>query len=135
VVRAYDEWSANIVVVESNQGHELLESVLRTIRPMIPIERPNARYSKQARAEPIVALYEQGRVHHLGDMDAFKDLEEEMCSWVPPAPGKRASKSPDRIDALVWALSELNLQGKKIRRNDLGGIAPMNFEQSNPWSM
>ena len=60
VVRAYDEWNANIVVIESNQGHELLESVMRTIRPMMPINRPNARYSKKARAEPIVALYEQG---------------------------------------------------------------------------
>lgn len=135
VVRAYDEWNANIVVIESNQGHELLESVMRTIRPMMPINRPNARYSKKARAEPIVALYEQGRIHHVGPPEQFADLEEQMTTWVPPAPGTRGSTSPDRVDALVWALTELNLQGRRIVPNMAGGIAPIGFFQNNDWRL
>ena len=64
----------------------------------MPYSAVTASRGKQTRAEPIAALYEQGKVHHVG---AFELLEDQMCSWVP------GDKSPDRMDALVWALTEL----------------------------
>ena len=134
VCQAYDDWNANLVVIESNQGHELLDTVLRTLRPAMPVERPNAKHSKKSRAEPIVALYEQGRIHHVGDPSMFTKLEEQMTTWVPPEPGKRAAVSPDRVDALVWALAELNLPGRRLRRYP-GAIEPIGFFQSNTWSV
>jgi len=129
VVEAFDEWNAGVVVVESNAGHELLEMTLRTIRPTLPVLRPNAGEGKRARAEPIVALYEQGRVHHLGDPTQFATLEEQMTTWVPEA-GKH--NSPDRLDALVWALTELNLSGRKPRRA-LPDVMPIDMPQPNVW--
>ena len=134
VIEMYDEWNANLIVVESNQGHELLEMALRTKRNDLPITRPNARENKKARAEPIVALYEQGRVHHVGDPTKFAKLEEQMTTWVPSPDGKRRGKSPDRVDALVWALAELNLQGKKFRKAP-EAFAPIGFAQRNPWAI
>ena len=131
VVQVFDEWNANLVVIEGNQGQEMLELALRSERTGIPVSRPNARYSKKARAEPIVALYEQGRVHHIGDPSHFAMLEEQMTTWIPPVEGKRGTTSPDRLDALVWALTELNLQGKKPRT--IGGFEPIGFSQSNDW--
>lgn len=133
VVEVFEDWNADLIVVEGNQGQELLDMALRTIRPNLPVARPNARDSKKARMEPIVALYEQGRVHHLGDPTQFVELEEQMTTWVPPAEGKRATKSPDRVDALVWALSELNLQGRKPRKT-IAGIEAIGFGQRNGWA-
>jgi phage terminase large subunit-like protein len=132
VVDAFDEWNAGLVVVESNAGHELLEMTLRTIRPTLPVSRPNAGENKRARAEPIVALYEQGRVHHIGDPTKFAALEEQMTTWVPPAPGQRSRNSPDRLDALVWALTELNLQGRKPRKS-VPDVMPIGLPQQNVW--
>jgi hypothetical protein len=132
VIEVFDSWNANLVVIEGNQGQELLDLALRTERPNIPVSRPNAAHSKKSRAEPIVALYEQGRVHHMGDPTQFTALEEQMCSWVPPMEGKRTRVSPDRLDALVWALTELNLQGKKPRSRALS-FGPVGFEQTNEW--
>ena len=133
VVEAFDEWNAGLVVVETNAGHELLEMTLRTIRPTLPVSRPNARENKKARAEPIVALYEQGRVHHLGDPSRFAALEEQMTTWVPPEAGKRAGNSPDRMDALVWGLTELNLTGRKPRKT-YPDLMPVDMPQKNIWS-
>jgi phage terminase large subunit-like protein len=132
VVEKFDEWNANLVVVEGNAGRELLDMALRTVRPDLPISRPNARENKKARAEPIVALYEQGRVHHVGSPEQFAQLEEQMTTWVPKEGGGRAHKSPDRVDALVWGLAELNLQGRKPRRA-IPEIAPVGFGQLNGW--
>ena len=116
VIEMYDTWNASLVVVEGNQGQELLEMSLRTKRPDLPIKRPNATENKKARAEPIVALYEQGRIHHVGDPSKFALLEEQMTTWVPGEGGKRTKVSPDRVDALVWAVAELNLQGSRFKR-------------------
>jgi phage terminase large subunit-like protein len=137
VIDAFDEWNASLVVIEGNMGQELLDSVLRTIRPGLPVKRPNAKETKKARAEPVVALYEQGRVHHVGDPLHFAKLEDQMTSWVPPPEGKRATKSPDRVDALVYAISELNIQGKPPRLTagtDDDPWTPTNFDQVNPWA-
>lgn len=133
VIEVYDDWNANLVVVEDNAGRELLEMALRTKRSDLPIKRPNASENKKARAEPIVALYEQGRVHHVGSPDQFTALEEQMTTWVPSATGGRSRKSPDRVDALVWAVAELNLQGRRPR-SSVPTIEPLGFGQRNPWA-
>lgn len=134
VVEKFDQWDASLVVVEDNAGRELLDMALRTVRPDLPVKRPNATEGKKARAEPIVALYEQGRVHHVGPPEHFAQLEEQMTTWVPKENGGRKDRSPDRVDALVWGLAELNLQGRKPRRTALD-IAPVGFGQRNVWSL
>jgi len=134
VVEVFDQWNANLIVIEGNQGQELLDMALRTVRPGLPVSRPNARDSKKARAEPIVALYEQGRVHHIGDPAQFAQLEEQMTTWTPFNDGRRTRESPDRVDALVWALAELNLQGRKPRPT-IAGIESMFIPQSNGWAI
>jgi len=75
----------------------LVEMNIKAVNPIIPFEAVHASRGKVTRAEPISFLYEQGLVHHFG---TFPELEDQMCEWVPGA-----EKSPDRVDALVWALS------------------------------
>lgn len=100
VVGAYEDHEADRVIAEQNQGYELVEHLLRTVAPGLPIRRVTASRGKQTRAEPASALYEQGKVHHVG---LFVELEEQMTGWVPLS----GDPSPDRMDALVWALREL----------------------------
>ncbi len=100
-IAAFDEFAADRVVVEVNNGGEMVSSTLRTIRPTLPITAVHASRGKQARAEPVAALYEQRRVWHTA---VFEDLEDQLCSWVP-----LSGQSPDRLDALVWALTDLVL--------------------------
>jgi phage terminase large subunit-like protein len=99
-VEAFHEWEADRVVAEVNNGGDMVQILLRTINASIPYKKVNATRGKRVRAEPISALYEQGRVHHVG---SFEMLEDQMVTWTPDMP-----KSPDRIDALVWALTDLN---------------------------
>lgn len=93
---------ANAIVAEANQGGELVRSVLQASGAAIPIRLVHAKVSKRDRAAPIQALYAQGRVLHLGSLSA---LEDEMCAFGAPD----FAASPDRLDALVWALSDLLL--------------------------
>jgi predicted phage terminase large subunit-like protein len=104
-VEAYDEFSADRIVAETNNGGDLVETVIRTVRLGIPYTKLTASRGKRTRAEPIAALYEQGRVHHVGSLP---DLEDQMCGYVPDS----YEGSPDRVDALVWALTELDLSGE-----------------------
>lgn len=104
VVEGYDRWQADRVVAEVNNGGELVESVLRTQREHLPITLVHAHRGKFARAEPVAALYEQGRVHHVG---SFPELEDQLCEFVPGV----SRESPDRLDALVWALTDLMVAG------------------------
>lgn len=97
---ALDRYQADRIVGETNNGGDLVEANLRTARNTIPYVGVHASRGKQTRAEPISALYEQGRVHHIGSLGK---LEDQMCGWDPA----HDSKSPDRVDALVWALSFL----------------------------
>ena len=90
---------ANIIVAESNQGGEMVAQTIHSIDRDIPVKLVYASRGKATRAEPISALYERGLVHHAGH---FYALEDEMCMWVP------GDKSPNRMDALVWALAELS---------------------------
>jgi predicted phage terminase large subunit-like protein len=101
-VIAFHSYSADSVIVESNQGGDLNEAVLRTIEPDLPVRMVNARRGKQIRAEPIAALSEQGKFHIVGSLEA---LEDELTSWTPDA-----KKSPDRLDAMVHAVTSLMQQ-------------------------
>src|SRR5690606_38001144 len=95
-IAAFDRHEADAVVVEVNQGGEMAVHTLRSVRPTLPIVTVRASRGKAIRAEPIAALYQQGRGHHVGRHPA---LEDQMVSWVP------GDASPDRLDALVWALT------------------------------
>lgn len=131
VIDAYDEWNAGRVVVEGNAGRELLRAVLQNIRPTIPVDLPHAGKSKTARAEPVVTLYEQGRVHHLGPPSQYAQLEDQMTTWVPTT---ARGKSPDRMDALVWAVSALEINDMPKARWTLDeGMSPLGFGQANGW--
>jgi len=99
VARASRRWNAERVVVESNQGGDMVRATIHAVDPTIRVEKITARLSKAARAEPVSALYERGLVHHAGFMPM---LESQMVSWVPGE-----GKSPDRMDALVHAIATL----------------------------
>jgi phage terminase large subunit-like protein len=92
------------VIAEVNNGGDLVESILRNIDPTVSFTAVRARRGKVLRAEPISALYERGLVHHVGNAVNFNELEDQMCSYA----GEIGEKSPDRLDALVWALTELS---------------------------
>lgn len=98
VAGAYDTYQADGVVAEANQGGDMVKAVLMQAAPNLPVRLVHATRGKQVRAAPFAALYEQGRVHHAG---AFADLEDEMCNY------DGTGRSPDRMDALVWALADL----------------------------
>jgi len=100
VVQGYTTYRADRIVAEINNGGDLVEAVLRNVDHNFAYKGVHASRGKLTRAEPIAALYEQHRVHHVG---AFGVLEDQMCDYVP-----QLSKSPDRMDALVWALTELS---------------------------
>jgi phage terminase large subunit-like protein len=108
-VSLYDDLQGDKIIAEVNFGGDLVEAVLRTCRRNIPYEKITASRGKTARAEPIAALYEQRKVHHAG---SFPQLEDQMANWVPGA----LNKSPDRADALVWALSYLMLRPRSQGR-------------------
>lgn len=97
-VNAYHELRGDRVVAEVNNGGDMVELTLRMIDPNVSYKGVHASKGKVTRAEPVAALYEQGRVHHVG---SFPELEEQMTTWLP------GMASPDRMDALVWALTEL----------------------------
>jgi phage terminase large subunit-like protein len=103
-IAAYRDWRADRIVAEVNNGGDMVEATLRTLDPGIPYAAVRASRGKSARAEPVAALYEQGRIHHVG---AFPQLEDQMCAFTADFDRARAGYSPDRVDALVWALSEL----------------------------
>ena len=105
-VAAYYQYKADRIIAESNNGGEMVELVIRQVDPNVPVTLVTASRDKHTRAEPVAAQYEQGRIHHVG---SFNDLEDEMCLWVPGDP------SPNRMDALVWALSELMLKDHGFR--------------------
>jgi len=101
-IAAYHHYRADRIVAEGNNGGDLIESVIRSIDPNISYSRVHARRGKFARAEPVAALYEQGRISHVG---SFQKLEDELCEYDPAT----ATESPNRLDALVWAFTELML--------------------------
>lgn len=111
-IDAYRYWQADRVIGEQNNGGDLIAFTLRTVDPNVSYKSVHASRGKQARAEPIAALYEQGRLHHVG---MFAALEDQMTGWEPLG----TDKSPDRLDAMVWAVTELMLErsGKAVQRH------------------
>jgi phage terminase large subunit-like protein len=99
---AYQRWKADRIVAEVNKGGDLVESLLRSIDPQISYQGVHASRGKYTRAEPIAAFYEQGKIHHA--RQGLKQLEDQMCKFLPGM-----TSSPDRVDALVWALTALLL--------------------------
>jgi phage terminase large subunit-like protein len=104
-VDAYRRWDADRIVAEANNGGDLVASVLRAVDPNVPVRLVRASRGKRARAEPVSALYEQGRIIHA---DTFPELEDELCVWTPDT-----VESPDRMDAMVWGLTDLLLAKSK----------------------
>ena len=103
-VALYREYEADSIVAEVNQGGDMVAAVLRPVDPPVPVKEVRASRGKWLRAEPVAALYAQGRVVHAA---RFPELEDEMCDFGPE--GLSGGRSPDRVDALVWAVSELLL--------------------------
>lgn len=93
------------LVAEVNQGGDMVEAVLRGIDPLVPYRSVHATKGKVARAEPIAALYEQGRVSHVRGLSVLEDQMAQMSLR-----GFEGSGSPDRVDALVWALYDLMIE-------------------------
>ena len=100
-ILAYDEFSADRIVFEVNQGGDTWRTIVNGIDPQIATKGVHASRGKFARAEPVSSRYEQGKVHHVG---VFRDLEDQMCGYVAGI----SKDSPDRMDALVWAVTELD---------------------------
>lgn len=99
-VNLYHDLGADKIIAETNNGGDMVTLLIKQVDHSAPVKKVTATRGKQLRAEPISSLYEQGRVHHHG---YFAELETQMCEWTPVS-----SESPDRLDALVWAITELN---------------------------
>ncbi len=109
-VAALERHGADRIVAEVNQGGDLVEAVIRQVDPLVPLTKVRAAKGKSARAEPVAALYEQGRVHHLRGLGA---LEDQLCAMTTR--GWEGKGSPDRLDALVWALTDLMISARVLR--------------------
>ena len=118
VAGAAAAWDADRVIAEVNNGGAMVESVLRGVEASLPVKCVRAAQGKVARAEPVAALYGAGRVHHLG---VFPALEDEMCGLIAGGTYSGPGRSPDRADALVWAMSELML-GQSVKRPGLRAL-------------
>ena len=112
VVSTYHRHRVDRVLAEANYGGDMVESTIRTVDPTISYKAVSATRGKAVRAEPVAALYEQGKVHHVGQ---FAVLEDEMCFWVPGT----GMASPNRMDALVWVLTELIVDSRYARFMDM----------------
>jgi phage terminase large subunit-like protein len=117
VAAAAAAWAADRVVAEANQGGAMVETVLRAADVALPIRLVHATQGKVARAEPIMTHYEAGRVRHVGQFGA---LEDELCGLIAGGRYEGPGRSPDRADALVWALSELLVRPVKVPKIWLG---------------
>lgn len=120
-IAAYHTHKADVIVAEANQGGDMVKHTLATIDSRVPVKLVRASRGKRTRAEPVASLYEQNRVHHVG---YFGSLEDQLCSWVPDV-----SQSPDRLDALVWALTDLMVDGAR----SAPVVVPASLTQTKPW--
>jgi len=98
-VQAFHDYKADRVIGETNNGGDMIELLLRQVDPSVPYKKVTATRGKLVRAEPVAALYEQRRAHHVG---LLPELEDQMCNYTPDS-----NTSPDRMDAMVWAMHEL----------------------------
>lgn len=113
VCELFDKWQADRIIAEKNQGGDMVTHTIQSHDRSAPVKLVHASRGKRARAEPVSALYEQQKVHHVG---AFELLEDEMCTW------DGGGDSPDRMDALVWAMTELLVEkrGVTVKRESKG---------------
>lgn len=129
VCGAFDAWRANWIVGEVNNGGDWIGSLVKGVNPNVAYKKVTATRGKYIRAEPIAALYEQTRVHHVG---RFESLEDQMCTYEPGSPD-----SPDRMDALVWALVSCRVEGAGLSWADVYTTKPAESgepERENPWA-
>ena len=115
-VQAFHDYNADRIVAEKNQGGDMVEATIRSVMPTAPYKGITAKVGKRLRAEPIAALYEQGRISHVGTFDI---LEDQMTGWLPDS-----GTSPDRLDALVHALTELGLAAGASADRFFAELAP-----------
>ena len=113
VVRAARLWEAELVVAETNQGGEMVSSVLRNVDSALPVRGARARYGKAQRAEPVSVLFARGRARFAG---AFPELEDQLCGIIAGGGYEGPGRSPDRADAMVWAMAELMLGADRTVR-------------------
>jgi phage terminase large subunit-like protein len=128
-VSLYREWKADLIIGEVNNGGDMIEHTLRTIERTVIYRAVHASRGKAARAEPVAALYEQNKVHHVG---GFPELEDQLVSWEPLS----GDKSPDRLDALVWGLTSLMLNrgsGQGVSRESKTSAWDTNRTPSRAW--
>lgn len=131
-VALYREFEADRIVAEKNQGGEMVEAVIKAVDRNVPVSLVHASRGKAIRAEPVSALYEQNRVHHVG---RFDELEDQMCTFS--ADYDRNNGSPDRMDALVWGLSFLfdkmtgRRRNKEVAKEDMYALQNTRFHENN----
>ena len=125
-----DEWDADCIVAEINQGGDMVEHVIRTIRPGVKVKQVRAMKGKYVRAEPIASLYGRGMISHVG---TFNELENQMCRMV--AGGYDGEGSPDRVCSMVWGFTELfpDLTKKKVQKQTGPTRANNRYDIRNPW--
>lgn len=131
-VALYREFQADRIVAEKNQGGDMVEAVIRAADRNVPVTLVHASRGKLVRAEPISALYEQGRVHHVG---RFDELEDQMCTFAVDF--DRSNGSPDRMDALVWGLSFLFNKITSRRKREETPVAELlarPYKENNPYT-
>jgi phage terminase large subunit-like protein len=121
--RAYHDFDANVIVAESNQGGDMIRYAINTVDPSVPVKLVHATRAKKTRAEPIVALFEQGRIHIVGKQT---QLEDQLLTWDP-----EMTNSPDRLDAMVWGLHHLLGKGKVHHAAPPQGIG----QKATNWSV
>jgi phage terminase large subunit-like protein len=122
-VQLYRELSADRIIAEKNNGGEMVEACIKAVDRTVPVTLVHASRGKVVRAEPVSALYEQGRVHHVG---RFDKLEDQMCLFAQDMP--RNEGSPDRVDALVWAMTSLFDKIVSRRKNKKDGEITEGFK-------
>ncbi len=118
-ISLFRSWDADKIIAEKNQGGDMVLGTLKAVDRSVPVELVHATKGKAVRAEPISALYEQGRVHHVGEFDK---LEDQMCLFSIDNLRSLSNGSPDRVDALVWGLTKLfdKIVGRRITREEDG---------------
>lgn len=104
-VAAYRRWEADRIIAEKNNGGDLVENVVRSVERNVSFKAVHASRGKVTRAEPVSALFEQGKVHMVGS--AMSVLEDQLCCFTSDFDRAHSGYSPDRLDAMVWGVSEL----------------------------
>jgi predicted phage terminase large subunit-like protein len=119
-VNLYDTHQADAIVIEVNQGGDMVAQTLRSVRNNVRIKEVRATRGKHVRAEPIASMYEQGRVHHVGSFPALETQMTQMTTF-----GYEGAGSPDRVDALVWAMTDLfpSMVSRQAQRTQTRPIA------------